>query len=66
MKNGLRVPAVFIGVLVFFGILVLVFAGTGMVSPWFYVVGSLALAIAGFLGSIPGWSKNSSGGDSVI
>ena len=66
MKNWSRVPAVLIGVLVFFGILVLVFAGTGMVSPWFYVIGSLALAIAGFLGSIPGWSKDSSGGDTVV
>ncbi len=54
-----------VGTLVFLGILALVVAGTGMVSPWWYVVGCLALALAGFLGSIPGRPKDKSGGDIV-
>lgn len=54
-----------VGTLVFLGILALVLAGTGMVSPWWYVVGCLALVSAGFLGSISGRPKDKSGGDIV-
>ena len=54
-----------VGTLVFLGILALVLAGTGMVSPWWYVVGCLALVSAGCLGSLSGWPKDKSGGDIV-
>ena len=65
MKNWLRVLAALIGMLLFLGILALVLAGAGMVSPWFYVIGSLSLAVAGFLGARPEWPKDDLGGDTV-
>lgn len=66
MKSWSQTPAVLIGVLVLLGILAVVMAGGGMVSPWFYVIGSILLAIAGFLGSMPRWPKNNAGGDTVV
>ena len=50
----------------FLGILALVLAGAGLVSPWFYVVGCLLLALAGFFGSISGWPKDNSGGGTIV
>ncbi|MBH40032.1 MAG: hypothetical protein CL790_02235 [Chloroflexi bacterium] len=55
-----------LGTLVFLGILKLVLAGAGLVSPWFYVVGCLLLALAGFFGSISGWPKDNSGGGTIV
>ena len=66
MKNYSRAPAALIGVLVLLGIVALVTAGGGMVWSGFYFIGSILLAIAGFLGSMPRWPKDNAGGDTVV